>query len=202
MSYPSYFRCAGVRRGAPGPLALAPLFVLCALMAAAHGGCTKADEKPTEHVEISQDAPDDESWHTTILFTDSVRMKARLTVGHARRYVSRMETMLDSNVYVQFYNDSGQVTATLIADSARIDDRTRDMVAYGNVHVESDNNMRVVDTDRLHWSNDRRVFFSDTDVKIDDRKEDRVIRGRGFESDDGLRNYKIYNASGRFRGEQ
>lgn len=185
-----------VRAFAPLPLALSLLIPLC------QGGCTTSDEKPQEHVVIPPDAPDDESWHTTILFTDSVRMKARMTVGHARRYVNRMQTLLDSSVYVEFYDSKGEINATLIADSARIDDRTKDMVAYGNVHVNSDNNLRTVDTDQLHWSNDRRMFFSDKRVKIVDRRDDRVIEGVGFESDDGLSNYKIFNASGQFRRPQ
>jgi LPS export ABC transporter protein LptC len=179
-------------------LALLPL-ALCLLIPFLHAGCTSSDDKPQEHVVIPVDAPDDESWHTTILFTDSVRMKARMTVGHARRYINKMQTLLDSSVYVEFYNSQGEINATLIADSARIDDRTKDMVAYGNVHVNSDHNLRTVDTDQLHWSNDRRVFFSDKRVKIIDRRDDRVIEGVGFESDDGLSNYKIFNASGQFR---
>lgn len=183
--------------------ALAPLpLVLCVLLSLSHGGCASGDDKPQEHVVIPVDAPDDESWHTTILFTDSVRMKARMTVGHARRYVNKMQTLLDSSVYVEFYDAKGAINATLIADSARIDDRTKDMVAYGNVHVNSDNNLRTVDTDQLHWSSDRRKFFSDKPVKIIDRRDDRVIQGVGFESDDALSTYTIFNASGQFRRPQ
>ena len=182
-------------------LSLLPLALLL-MMPLLHAGCSSGDEKPQEHVTIPVDAPDDESWHTTILFTDSVRMKARLTVGHARRYVNKMQTLLDSSVYVEFYDGKGEINATLIADSARIDDRTKDMVAYGNVHVNSDNNLRTVDTDQLHWSNDRRVFFSDKRVKIVDRRKDQVIEGVGFESDDALSTYKIFNASGQFRRPQ
>lgn len=160
-------------------------------------GCSGEREKPTSTIVIGPDAPDDESWHSTMLFTDSSFTRARLQVGHARRYISRMETLLDSGVYVEFYNNEGLISATLVADSARIDDRTRDMVAYGKVHVKSDINKTTVDTDRLNWSNDRRLLHSDAYVKVVDAGRGRTIEGTGFESDESLRNYSIYRVSGR-----
>ena len=174
-----------------------PALLLIILMALLSGCQTGNDPLPGGTASIPADAPDDETWSTTILFTDSTIVKAKLRVGHARRYISRMETLLDSNVYVEFYGRDGTLSATLVADSARIDDRTKDMVAYGNVHVESDVNRTTVDTDRLHWSNERRLLHSDAYVKIVDQGRGRTLEGRGFESDESLQNYKIYNASGR-----
>jgi LPS export ABC transporter protein LptC len=160
-------------------------------------GCASKPEAPREVINISKDAPENESWRTTILFTDSARTKARLVVGHARKYASKMITLLDSGVYVEFYDIDGSISATLIADSARVDDRSRDMVAYGAVHVQSDRNKTTVDTDELNWSNERRLLHSDAHVKIVDGMRGRTLEGKGFESDEGLKNYRIFNASGR-----
>lgn len=170
------------------------ILLLAALLVA---GCAPDDRKPQNPVFIPPDAPDDESWNTTILLTDSVATKARLKVGHARRYLSRMETLLDSGVYVEFYAPDGSLSATLIADSARIDDRTKDMSAYGAVHVVSDRNKTTVDTDHLNWSNQRRQLYSDARVKVMDRGRGRYLEGKGFESDESLHNYQIHQASGR-----
>src|SRR5690606_30723842 len=123
--------------------------------------------------------------------------RARLMVGHARRYLGRMETLLDSGVYAEFFNSTGGVSATLLADSARIDDRTKDMVAFGSVHVKSDTNRTTVDTDRLYWDNERRILHSDAHVRVVDSARGRTIEGTGFESDESLRNYRIYRVSGR-----
>ncbi|MEP7219213.1 MAG: LPS export ABC transporter periplasmic protein LptC, partial [Bacteroidota bacterium] len=150
-------------------------------------GCASKPEAPREVINISKDAPENESWRTTILFTDSARTKARLVVGHARKYASKMITLLDSGVYVEFYDIDGSISATLIADSARVDDRTKDMVAYGAVHVQSDRNKTTVDTDELNWSNDRRLLHSDAHVKIVDGMRGRTLEGKGFESDEGLK---------------
>ncbi len=180
-----------------------PASVLPVLLVALLGivsGCTRETEKPVNTVDIPENAPDDESWKTTILFTDSSYTRARLQVGHARRYISRMETLLDSGVYVEFFGRDGSISATLVADSARVDDRTRDMVAYGSVHVESQSNQNTVDTERLFWDNDRRILHSDAGVRVVDNVRQRTIEGTGFESDESLKNYRIYNVSGQVAG--
>jgi LPS export ABC transporter protein LptC len=166
-------------------------------------GCQKPEsETPQIVAQIPQNAPTEESWNATLLFTDSNWTKARLQVGHARKYATRLETLLDSGVYVEFYNRDGGINVTLLADSARIDDRNGDMTAYGSVHVQSTANRTIVDTDRLYYDNRKRLLHSDTWVKIVDSARGRALQGVGFESDEGLRNYKIFNVSGRTLGGQ
>jgi LPS export ABC transporter protein LptC len=176
----------------PTACSMAVLLACCVL-----AGCQREVEQPQNLVNIPPGAPDDESWNTTILLTDSVTTKAKVKVGHARRYIAKMETLLDSGVYVEFYAPDGSLSATLIADSARIDDRTKDMSAFGAVHVNSDRNKTTVDTDLLNWSNSRRRLFSDAHVKVVDRVRGRMLEGTGYESDEALQHYNIHSASGR-----
>ncbi len=158
--------------------------------------CDDDARKVKNPIVVPPGAPENEAWNTTIQFTDSSKLKAMLRVRHARRYIERMETLLDSGVYIEFYAPDGALNATLVADSARIDDRTKDMVAYGNVHVHSDKNKTTVDTDRLHWSNGERLLHSDAHVKVVDRMRGRELEGTGYQSDEGLRTYHIFNVSG------
>ncbi|MBS1911043.1 MAG: LPS export ABC transporter periplasmic protein LptC [Bacteroidetes bacterium] len=171
--------------------------VLLSFLSIAAAGCSDDDRRPKNPAFVAADAPEDETWNTSILFTDSTVLKARLKVRHARRYAQRLETLLDSGVYVEFYGPDGALNAILVADSARVDDRTNDMVAYGNVHVNSERSKTTVDTDRLQWTNSTRRLHSDAFVKVVDRMRGRIIQGTGYESDEALRNYKIYNVSGR-----
>ncbi len=159
--------------------------------------CEDTSNATADHVTIPANAPDDESWSTTILFTDSLGPKARLRVGHARRYAATMETMLDSGVYIEFFDRSGEINATLVADSARIDDRTKDMKAFGRVHVVSPRERTDVDTDRLFWDAKDRKLRSDSHVKLDNKAKNEQIQGSGFESDESLHNYTIFNVTGR-----
>lgn len=162
--------------------------------------CDDSANDPSDRVTIPENAPDDESWKATILFTDSLGSKARLRVGHARRYTATMETILDSGVYIEFFGSDGSINATLVADSARIDDRTKDMKAFGRVHVVSPRERTEVDTDRLFWDAKDRKLRSDSHVKLDNKAKDEQIQGSGFESDESLHNYTIFNVTGRTHG--
>jgi LPS export ABC transporter protein LptC len=165
-------------------------------------GCSSEEPAaPSNTIEIQPGAADQESWNTTLRFTEDGRMKVRLLTGHARKYRDRMETILDSGVYVEFYDPDGGLNATLLADSARIDDRTQDMSAYGTVHVDSRRNQTTVDTERLYYERESGTLHSDAWVRVDDEGRGRRIQGVGFKSDEALQNYTIYKPSGTFRPE-
>lgn len=176
---------------------IAALVLLGLLLCSCKGDGTG---QPPGTARIRPDDPEETGRRTTLLFTDSSAVKARLIVGRARKYSKRLETLLDSGLYVEFYNSNAELDAVLLADSARIDDRTKDMVAYGRVHVRSDKNRTVVDTDKLHYSNQTRRLSSDAPVTIIDSLKGRYIQGVGFDTDESLTDYRIYNASGRTLG--
>lgn len=161
-------------------------------------GCEE-DSGPRDRVVISANAPDDESWNATIVLNDSTGPRARVRVGHVRRYLATSTTILDSGVQVEFFAAGGGVNAILTSDSARIDDRTRDMSAYGRVHVVSRTNGTVVDSDRLFWDEKRRKLHSDSHVRMNNPERDELLEGSGFESDETLRSYTIFNVTGRTR---
>jgi len=175
------------------------LFVL-ALLAA--GGCGDRQETPINRARIAADAPDEESWNATIIFADSSWTKARLQVGHARKYYSRGETLLDSGVYVEFYASDGSLNATLVADSARVDDRTSDMTAYGAVHIESDGGERIIDTDELKYDHEGERVHSQARVSIVDNIKGQTLQGVGFTSNLSLTIYTIYRPTGTIRPQQ
>lgn len=156
---------------------------------------------PANSVDIADDAPDQESWNTTLAITEGGSARVRLVAGHVRRYLDEMETLLSGGVYVEFFDQSGGLNATLLADSARIDDRTQDMSAFGAVFVDSRRNQTTVETERVYYSKSAGELHSDSFVQIRDDARGRTIRGVGFRSDEALRNYTIYKVTGRVRGE-
>ena len=146
---------------------------------------------------INPEDPDQVTRNTTLIVNDSNWTRIRLQTGRARKYQSRMETLLDSGVYVEFFDRDGSINATLIADSARIDDRTGDMSAYGTVHVDSPTNKTTVDTEQLFYVSAEHMLRSRSHVRIVDNLKGRNLEGIGFESDEALKNYKIFKATGR-----
>ena len=164
--------------------------------------CEPEAGPPANAPVIDASAPDQESRNTTLVVNDSNWTKIRLQTGRARKYSSRMETLLDSGVFVEFYDRNGAINATLIADSARIDDRSGDMSAYGTVHVDSPANKTTVDTERLFYKSKEHRLRSDAHVSIKDDLKGRTLQGIGFESDDALKNYTIFKVIGRTTGTE
>lgn len=141
-------------------------------------------------------APAHVSYGVTVKFTDSARTKAVLRSAVGRIFDDRQETTMSDTVIVDFYSlTSGKRVARLTADSAIVDDRTKNMIAIGNVVVYSDSTRTTLSTPRLLWENTREMLSSTEDVKIVTPKE--TILGTGFESDQYLTSYRIYKVHGR-----
>lgn len=136
--------------------------------------------------------PDQESFNSTVSFTDSGKVIATLKAGVIKVFYSKNETLLENKVRVDFYNDKGKVEAVLTGDRGRVDDVTKDIYIFGNVVVENDSSM-VLKTEKLMWRNTDRKIWTDEFVKIKTRTED--IEGYGFESDQSLRNYTIFKVT-------
>jgi len=134
-----------------------------------------------------------ESWNATVTFTDSGQVKAVLKAGHIAVYADKQYTLLDEGVRVDFYNQREQHTSVLTSKRGKVDDRTHDMEANDHVVVVSDSGT-VVETEKLIWTNSTRKVHSDEFVKITSPNES--LQGYGFESDQSLKNYKIFRVTG------
>ncbi len=155
----------------------------------------KVEPKTLRDTVNLETAPDQTSWDNDVIFVDSSFTKARLKAKRARVYEKRMQTVLDGGVYVEFYSRwTNKRTSHLTADMAEINDRTKDMLARGNVVVISDSSQTKVETQLLNWNNKTQMFYSTEFVKVTSPKE--IIQGYGFESDQNLDNYKIFRVSG------
>ncbi len=153
--------------------------------------CEKEKVKPVINPEIRvEELPVQESWNSTIIFTDSGLTKAILKAGHIRVYDHARETLLDGGIEVDFYDEDELITTNLTSKRGRVDDSTSDIWAIDSVVVIS-NDGTTITTDELMWRNSDSRILSDKFVTIESPKE--KIQGYGFESDQGLKNYIIYN---------
>ncbi len=154
-------------------------------------GCTKEKVEPTVNVQLTaEEIPDQESWNSTIFFTDSGRTRAILIASHLRVFSKNKETLLDSNIRVEFYNNEEIHTTTLTSKRGRVDEKTNNLYAIDSVVAVNDSGI-VITSDEMMWRNKDRKIVSEKYVTIVSPKE--KIEGYGFESDQNLRNYIIYN---------
>jgi LPS export ABC transporter protein LptC len=137
--------------------------------------------------------PSQESWHSTITFSDSGIVKAIVQAGHIYAYDNSRVTHLDSGVVVDFFDEFGKHTTQLRSLRGAVDEGTNNLEATGNVIVKSDSGTTVY-TEKMFWTNEKQLIHSPEFVRIVSPKEQ--LQGTGFESDHNLRNYKIFKVTG------
>jgi len=150
--------------------------------------------KPTQTNLNAQDSPSQESWNSKVIFSDSGNTKAILNAGHISVYTNKGYTLIDSGATVDFFRDGVKVS-TLEGRKGKIDDRTKDIEIFDSVVVVN-NEGSELKTQKLFWNNRTQKVSSDEFVSIKTPNE--AIEGIGFESDQNLKNYKIYKVSGTF----
>lgn len=143
----------------------------------------------------SEIKPDQTGYDIEVVFMDSSLTRAILKAKKSRIYQERMETFVDENIRVEFYSKDGKNRVSLLtADSAKVDDRTKDMIAWGKVIVIADSSGTVLETNVLMWDNKNQKLYSTEFVTITSPNE--KLQGYGFESDQNLSNYKIFKVRG------
>ncbi len=155
--------------------------------------CGDKFEPPKTHFK-SGEIPDQESWNSKVIFSDSGNVKAILYANHISVYNDKGYTLVDSGATVDFYKD-GMVVSTLTGKRGKVLDASKDIEIYDSVKVINKEGS-ILTTQKLHWDNKLQKVSSDVFVKIKTQKEN--IEGIGFESDQGLKNYKIYKVTGTF----
>ncbi|MBI2793569.1 MAG: LPS export ABC transporter periplasmic protein LptC [Ignavibacteria bacterium] len=158
-------------------------------------GCTPQDPIQRASEDPFLTAPLHLSFNVRVLFTDSARTKAVLNAGEAKVFEDRKQTLLGNHVHIEFFDKNTQRrVAELDSDSAEIDDRTKNMVAIGNVRVWSDSSRTLLNTTRLLWDEETQRISTNEIVHIVTPSE--TIDGKGLESDQFLSSYRIFKVRG------
>ena len=94
----------------------------------------------------------------------------------------------------KFFDEDGKHISTLYSDSAKIENITNNLEAYGNVRVVSDSGFVLI-SDRIFWNNQYKLVTSQDSVIFTTPDED-TLYGVGFESDIDLTHAKVYKPFG------
>ncbi len=170
------------------------IFIFSALVISA--GFIACEDKlaPPKTDVNTQDTPDQESWNSTVSFSDSANVVAILNAGYMGHYPGKGYIKIDSGAKVDFFK-AGEIVSTLTGKSGIVLDSTKDIEIYDSVVVVNKEGS-VLKTDKLFWNNKEQRVYSDQFVHIKTPNEE--IQGVGFESDQNLTNYKIYKVTGTF----
>lgn len=98
-------------------------------------------------------------------------------------------------IYVEKFDTLFRTEASLRADTAYNYKKKELLKFVGNVKVESLEGKKF-DTSILYWDQKNAKFYSDQYIRIEE--EDKIITGVGFESNQDMTQYKIFNSAGQF----
>ncbi len=174
------------------------LFVFPAVLLFLLAGCEEKIKPSVLPGIDSKSIPQQESWNSTIVLSDSGKLKAVIFAGYIQKYDTPSETWLRQGVKVYFYGDSAKHTSTLTSDEGRVDELTNNLEASGNVVVLSDDSTRLR-SQKLFWDHSTQRIHTPEYVFITSPREQ--VQGKGFESDQQLRNYRIFRVTGQAKSE-
>lgn len=152
------------------------------------------DPKEIETFVSSEEMPIEVMQKAELIYTEKGKIKVKIIAEKIERYLNQNPTVYFSHgVLVHFYNDSANITSTLSAEEAFIDDKNQQMIARKDVELINQKEERL-NTEQLIWDEKTNLIFTKESVSI--TTKDEVIFGDGFESNPDFSSYRITNVRG------
>lgn len=157
-----------------------------------------------EVVEVSSDPEKSYTMKATqvnTLISDSgitryrVKAKEWLVFGNAKE----PHSYFPEGIYVEKFDTTFHTEASIKADTAYYFDKKGLWRLIGNVEVESLQGERF-NTSELFWDQKAEKVYSDKYIRI--QQKEQIITGIGFESNQNMTRYRIFNSQGEFPVEE
>ena len=162
------------------------------------------NQEVNEVVEVSSDPEISYTMKATqvnTLISDSgitryrVKAKEWLVFGNAKE----PHSYFPEGIYVEKFDTTFHTEASIKADTAYYFDKKGLWRLIGNVEVESLQGERF-NTSELFWDQKAEKVYSDKYIRI--QQKEQIITGVGFESNQNMTRYRIFNSQGEFPVEE
>ena len=148
-------------------------------------GC--GTQRSTGPVGSTGELPDQEVRNFVLTETDQGNPVWKLYARYAAMYDAR-NSIVAQGVRVDFYDTQGNKSSELSAREGEIDRQSRDMIARGNVVIQTTEGTRM-STEELRFLNRTQKVRSNREVRVE--RAGNVLTGVGFESDPDLKHYQF-----------
>lgn len=101
----------------------------------------------------------------------------------------------EKGIYLEQFDSIFQVEASIKSDTAYYFEKERLWKLMGNVHIQNLKGEKF-DTQLLYWDQNKQKIYSDKFIRIE--QPDRIITGRGFDSNQQMTVYTINQPEGVF----
>ncbi len=167
-----------------------PLFLVTAVLLAL-AGCGEVEEGSAPSGS-HKSLPEQESWDSEIILSESGRTTAIVKAKHLKRFQQTVE--IDEGLKVDFFDKDGSHSSVLTAEKGIIDQRTNNLKAIGNVVLISDEGVQLR-TEQLRWDNRRGKVLAEGEVTVS--TEQMTETGTGFEAYPDLKRWSMRHVTGR-----
>ncbi len=155
--------------------------------------CDPVGQIQEQDSQADQRIPSQESWNTTIRINSVGKETVQAKAAYSAHYDKPKEILFIGEVQLDFFDQDGEHSSMMSADTGRIDDQRQLFTAVGNVFVVSDSGMTLA-TEVLYWNEIRESIFTDQAIIL--TTETDTLYGVGFESDSNLENWTITQPTG------
>lgn len=144
--------------------------------------------------------PDMRSTGVTTLISDSGLIRYKIITAEWLVY-NQVDTpfwAFEKGIYLEKFDTLFHIDANIKADTAYYYEPKKLWELRGNVHIRSQRGDKF-DTELLYWNQQKEKIYSDKFIRIE--QPDQVLTGYGFESNQQMTEYQIYNNTGVFTVE-
>jgi LPS export ABC transporter protein LptC len=164
----------------------AALLGLLVLVAAA--GC--GEKRSVSPATSTGELPDQEVSDFAITETDQGRVEWKLYAKQAAMFSAR-NRVVAQRVRIDFFDETdGARSSELVAREGEINQRTRDMIARGNVVLETREGTRL-SSEELRFLNKEQKILVPENLLVRVEKGGDVLTGYGFESDPEMKRWEF-----------
>lgn len=173
---------------------LAPLSLIVILVATAGCGDPGKGRRSPVKLLIEANHPFQESWDFRFVLTGSGTRRVAVEAGYGAEYktAAGIKHYLDKGINVTFFDTMGTLTTTITASRAVIHEN-QDIDVAGKVVLVSSGDT-VIRTENARWTSKDGMIRSSRPVSV--TTPGKVIRGQGFETDQALTRYRIFQGRG------
>lgn len=157
-------------------------------------------ENLAEAVSKEDSIPDMRTTGVTTYISDSGMIRYKIITAEWLIY-SRIDSpywAFKKGVYLEKFDTLFRIDASIKADTAFYYELKKLWDLRGNVHIRSQRGDKF-DTQQMFWDQGKERIYSDRFIRIE--QPDKVLTGYGFESNQQMTEYQIYNNTGIFTVE-
>jgi len=165
-------------------------FCCCLLLAS----CQNDDGIREEFVDKVAEIPVEISKNVELLYSDSAKVKARMTTPLLYQYKKPVKDEMPEGVKVEFFNAVTLEVESYLTSKKAVRDIEKGEIEVTDSVVVNNSKGETLTTEQLIWDEHKRIIFTDKYVKI--TTPDKIIEGYGLTADENLNNYQIKKMSG------